>query len=195
MRLSLRNFGIGSTQVPAGNDSRFLERAYKPDAALYETFSRYNTDGNQSCLESGRLFLCGLWLPTGLTITSITAHSRSTAASVPLNQWFAMFDNSRNKLAVTVDDTTTAWAANALKTLVLAATFTTTYSGIHYLGIMVTATTVPTLSGLGAPPAVGALTPKLQGGSTAALTNPASCPATAGEPAVFLTSRPYMYVS
>jgi hypothetical protein len=87
-----------------------------------------------------------------------------------------------------VNDTTTAWAANARKTLALTSTFTTTYSGLYYLGIMVAATTVPTIKGNTAKTGgqLGAGAPSLGGTSTTGLTT--ALPATAAAPGLVTTS-------
>ena len=125
-----------------------LNRRYLISGALAETFDRNLCDEvNSAVLSSGRLSGAAIWLEAGMTISSISFHSATTAAGTPTNQLFGLFDSSRNLLMSSVNDTTTAWAANSLKTLALTSTFTTTYSGLYYLGIMVTATTVPTLKG------------------------------------------------
>jgi len=132
--------GVSSTPV--------LNRRYLISGALAETFDRNLCDEvNTAVLSSGRLSGAAIWLESGMTISSISFHSATTAAGTPTNQLFGLFDSSRNLLRSSVNDTTTAWAANSLKTLALTTTFTTTYSGLYYLGIMVTATTVPTLKG------------------------------------------------
>jgi hypothetical protein len=117
--------------------------------ALYETFDRNLCDEvNTSLLSTGSFVISRLFtLPSGTVVSSISFWSGTTAAGTPTNKLFGLFDSSRNLLRSSVNDTTTAWAANSLKTLALTATFTTTYSGLYYLGIMVTATTVPTIKG------------------------------------------------
>ena len=96
---------------------------------------------------SGRAHLHGIYLPKGVTITTISVVSGSAAVGTPTNQWFALCDSSRTVLRVTVNDTTAAWNASTVKPLALTSTFTTTYSGLHYIAICVTATTVPNFRG------------------------------------------------
>jgi len=108
-------------------------------------------------------------LPTGMTLSNIAFLSGSTAAGTPLNQWFCLYDQNYNALAVTADNTTTAWGTQTLRSLAIgntysagwnvASSFTTTYTGIYYLGIMVKATTVPTLVGGSINGTAAALTP------------------------------------
>lgn len=64
-----------------------------------------------------------------------------------------------------------------------------------YVGIMVKATTPPTLTGVAFANTIAqAVVPILGGGSTTTLTNPASAPATAGAITVAAT-MPYAYLS
>ena len=166
-----------------------LNNRYTIAGGLFETFDRNLCDEvNAAVLTSGRLSLGAIWLPAGTNISSISFFSATSAANAPTNQLFGLFNSSRNLLMSSVNDTTTAWAANSLKTLALTSTFTTTYSGLHYLGIMVTATGVPTLKGNTA--RVGgqlqASVPSMGGTSNTGLTT--ALPATANAPGTVTTS-------
>lgn len=171
----------------------FNESALK--GGLYETVERQAVADDLAALASGTLVLCAIDLPGGLLINNITFVSGATAVGTPLNQWFALYDGSTlKKLAVTADDTTTAWAANAAKTLAISGGYRTQGAGLFYLGCMVKATTVPTLSGVSLRAGVAGLTPKLCGTSTSGLTTPSTAP----DPAAALTTVngiPYAYVS
>jgi hypothetical protein len=146
-----------------------------------ETFPRHLVpEVNTALLSTGRLSLEAIAIRAGELITSISFFSATTAAGTPTNQIFGLYDNALGLLRATNNDTTTAWAANTRKTLSLTSTFTTTYTGLYYLGIMVTATTVPTIKGYTA--VTGAqlrgTAPNLGGtsstGLTTALPNPAA---------------------
>jgi hypothetical protein len=150
-----------------------------PSASAYESYARQACDANLAVLATGTLVLQAIYLPAGTVVSSITCVSGGTAAGTPTNQWFALYDQSLAKLAVTADDTSTAWAADSAKTLSFASPFVTTYSGLHYVGVMVKATTVPTLAGVATRASVIGLAPKLTGTSTGSLTTPATAPATA----------------
>ena len=127
----------------------------------------------------GTLVCLAITLPAGMTIGHIIFSSLNAAASTPTHWWFALLDSNLNLLAVTADQLTAAWAANTQKSLAIAttaqgtqSTFTTTYTGRHYLGIMMTATTRISLAasgqtGVGDP---SAFAPILFGSSTASLT-------------------------
>lgn len=157
--------------------------------ALYETFDRNICDEvNSAVLSTGRLSLQAIYIPAGVTITSISFWSATTALATGTNQLFGLYDVNLNLLRSSVNDGATAWAANSRKTLALTSTFTTTYSGLYYLGIMVAATTVPTLKGNTAKTGgqLGAGTPSMGGTSTTGLTT--ALPATAAAPGTVTTS-------
>lgn len=130
-------------------------------------------------LVSGRLQVAGgFLLLAGVTYTSLSFMA-NTAVVSPLNQWFCLVDQSRNVIVKTVDDTTTAWGANTIKTLAFSAPYTPVANIAVYGGIVVVATTPPQLDGVTVNAAVMALTPIITGSSTTGLTNPASLGATA----------------
>jgi hypothetical protein len=124
----------------------------------------------------------GTVLPGGRAVTSVSVRSGTTALSAGTNQWFCLIDQSLNVLAKTVDDTSVAWAANAAKTLNLSSVYTPANTIAAYVGVVVVATTPPSLlrTGGGANGNTLDQTPKMGGTSTAGLTNPASLGATAG---------------
>jgi hypothetical protein len=179
----------GGWKNTSNNVTPLLNNKKVLSGALYETVDRDLVDEvNTALLSSGRLSLQAIWLPAGITISSISFWSATTAAGTPTNQLFGLYDSSLNLLRSSVNDTTTAWAANARKTLALTSTFTTTYSGLYYLGIMVAATTVPTIKGNTAKTGgqLGAGAPSLGGTSTTGLTT--ALPATAAAPGLVTTS-------
>ncbi|MFF9894983.1 right-handed parallel beta-helix repeat-containing protein [Streptomyces longispororuber] len=133
-----------------------LEDLMRP-AGRYETTSRLRCGTSSSSASSGVLYLVPIWLPKGAVVSNLSFITGGTGVGTPTNYWFTLHDRSRVALARTADQTTTAWAANTTKTLAVAQTtagsassYTTTYSGLHYLGIMIKATTMPTLVGEGA---------------------------------------------
>lgn len=138
-------------------------------------------EANLAALTSGTLSLHAIYLRAGQRISSISFMSATTAAATPTNQWFALYDQNRALLRQTVNDGAAAWAANSIKTLPLTSPYTVTYTGLHYVGIMVTATTVPTLKGLAAKTAsqLAGLAPILHGNSSTGLTTAAPDPAAA----------------
>ena len=162
---------------------------FKPTAALYETVPSWQANSS-STLITTQLIVMAIALPKGLSIGFISFYSDATPLSVGVNQWFSLYNSSLVQLATTTDDGATAWAANTLKTLAVAqiasgasATFTTTYTGLHYLGIMVNATTPPTIKATGLVNtglvSSVSIAPILCGKSTTSLTAPTTFPTTA----------------
>ena len=182
----------------AGNaalTSRFAPlRADLPTAALAQTHPRAGVTISNlpGTLVSGRQSFCAIYLSAGMVISTITVCSGTTAAGTPTAQWFSLYDANRNKLAVTADDTTTAWGSNSYKTLTLSSPYTVPTSGIYYIGVMVAASTVPTMAGFLASTLVINLPPILCGADTTntGLTTPATAPATA---ATLTGSSNYFY--
>jgi len=119
-------------------------------AAIAETVPAGAGFGATTGGASGVVHLHGIYLPKGVTITTISFVSGATQAGTPTNQWFALCDSGRNVLRVTANDSSNAWGASTVKSLNLTSTFTTTYSGLHYLACCVTATTVPSFRGANA---------------------------------------------
>ncbi|MDX3555176.1 right-handed parallel beta-helix repeat-containing protein [Streptomyces europaeiscabiei] len=127
-----------------------LEVLVRP-SGRYETTSRLRA-GTTSTPTSGTLYLVPVWLPQGLAVSNISFVSGGTAMVTPTNWWFTLHNRSRVALARTADQLTAAWAANTVKTVAIAqatagaaSSYTTTYGGLHYLGVMIKATTVPSL--------------------------------------------------
>lgn len=171
--------------------------ALAPTGAISQTHERNSfAVGNLALLVSGTLRLAAIPLKKGQTVTSISFVSRTTAGSAMTNQWFGLFDSSRVCLAVTNDDTSTAWGANTVKTLNLTTPYAITTSGLYYIGLMVKGTTPPTLAGIAnAATVIPALTPVLGGDSTTGLTTPISTGGTATALSNVGTGYPYAYVS
>jgi hypothetical protein len=191
---------------PGGN-SRGISQAYVDRSSraawdptgILENLSRFRALANIAVLSTGRLSLvAGLVIPAGKAINTLTAFSGTTAPVLPTNQWFCLTDMARNVLVKTVDDGTTAWAANSEKGLATATTWTPTVDTPVYFGIMVAATTtVPSLSGLAsaaASIAVNGKVPIISGLSSTGLTNPASLGATAAA-LTAVGSIPYVQAS
>jgi hypothetical protein len=154
-----------------------VETLMRP-SGRYETTSRLRC-GTTSTPTSGTLYLVPIWLPKGQVVSNLGFVSGGTAASAPTNWWFTLHDRSKVALARTADQTTTAWAANTIKSLAIAQTtagaassYTTTYAGLHYLGVMIKATTVCSLISEGAVPDVLASVSPGFGGTDTALSTP-----------------------
>lgn len=166
----------------------------------YETMSRISSWASLADV-SGVLHLQPVWLPKGLVVSNLTWHNGGTAAVTPTNQWAALYDSSRVQLAITSNKTTTAIAANGKFTWAVATiasgpstTFTTTYSGLYYVGLMIAATTMPTPIGAQTVGNANLNTPAF-GQSDTAQTTPAAFPHTAIAPSAVGARYHYMVVS
>ncbi|MEH0431293.1 right-handed parallel beta-helix repeat-containing protein [Streptomyces stelliscabiei] len=174
---SVADASAGAEMSPFDTGFGGLESALRP-SGRYETTSRLRC-GTTSTPTSGTLYLVPIWLPKGLVISNLAFVSGGTAASVPTNWWFTLHNSAKVALARTADQTTTAWAANTIKSLAIAQTtagaassYTTTYSGLHYLGVMIKATTVCSLISEGAVPDVLASVAPGFGGTDTGLSTP-----------------------
>jgi hypothetical protein len=135
---------------PSSPDTFF--RRNLPRVGLYDSAG----DTGQVALATGVMTSVPIALRAGDVITNISVRSGATAAGTPTNYWVALYSSASTPalLSQSADQTSTAWAANTTKTLALASAQTITADGIYWVGIMVTATTPPTLLGTVAAPAI-----------------------------------------
>jgi len=167
-------------------DSNGAEYGFNPQvAAPYgvtgakaESIPRTLVGVNIAAVTSGTMVMQAIWLPAGMVVNNLIAHSGTTASATQTNRWMALYDNNRALLRQSTDQTTTVLAANTLYTAPITA-YTTTYSGIYYIGILTAATTANSLIGVTAAgnAAIRGQVPILTGTSSTGLTTTA--PATA----------------
>ena len=173
------------------HDSQGGEYTYAGPAAvnLGATGTLAETMPRETCPEvntvaptaSGTLFMQAIYLKAGQLVSNITISSATTAAGTPTNYFFALYDSARALKAVSANQTTTAWAANTVKTLAMTTPYRVPTSGLYYIGIMMTATTIITTKG-GTAKTGGQLAstvPILHGTSTTGLTTAMPDPAAA----------------
>lgn len=154
-----------------------------PTGTLAETMPRMTCPevNTAAPTASGTLFMQAIYLTAGQLISNIAISSATTAAGTPTNYFFALYSAARALRAQSANQTTTAWAANTLKTLAMTTPYLVPTSGLYYIGLMVTATTVPTTKG-GTAKTGGQLAstvPILHGISTTGLTTALPDPAAA----------------
>ena len=133
---------------------------------------------NVGPLSSGRLHMELVWYDAGEVVTSITWATNTTSGSGLTNRWSALFDINRNQLAISADDTSATWSGE--QTFTMTAAYTIPTSGFYYHGLCVVGSTVPTLRGFATLAGATDEVPIAAGSSSTGLTNPASCPSTAG---------------
>lgn len=176
------------------------EFSASPTGALAETFPRClgsaATATQAIGATTGTVYMAAIWLPAGLTVTNLNWITGGTAANTPTHWWLGLANASRVQVAHTADQTSGAIAANTLVGKALTATYTTTYTGLYYLLLSVTAAANPTATGLPAPSANLNLTAPLLAGASATVqsapgtdgTTVYAAPASAG-------GIPYMYLT
>lgn len=149
---------------------------------LAETIPReLVTETNTTMAASGTLNMQLIALRAGMLVSNITLCSATTAAGTPTHYMFGLFDSSRVPLANSTDQTSTAWAANTVKTLAMSTPYRVPTSGVYYIGYFMAAGTVPTLKGNTAKTGaqLAGTAPILQGSSSTGLTTSMPNPAAA----------------
>ena len=185
---------VAAGQLPLATQQDAL---FRRAGAIAETFSRAGASTtNGGGLVSGQMTLCAIPLLKGAVVSKITFVAGNPGATTPTNQWFGLWSAALAQLAVTADDTTTAWGANQEKQLTLTAPYTVLADGLFYLSCMVAAATVPNLTLIANSGGIANSAPILCARDTthAGLTNPASAPTNAAL-ATNLTVQPYAWVA
>ena len=149
---------------------------------LAETMPRETCpEVNTTAGATGTLFMQAIYLKAGQLVSNITIASATTAIGTPTNQFYALYDANRNLLAQSANQTTTAWAANTVRTLAMTTPYRVPTSGLYYIGLLQVATTIATIKG-GTAKTGGQLAgavPILHGTSTTGLTTALPNPAAA----------------
>lgn len=200
--MGLVNLGGGSSTPAAGSITRkelsALARSggWLPTGAIAQTFPRQNRIQDAVTCPTGTLVLMGgIVIPNGVPVASISFISSTTALSVGTHQWFCLVDRSLNVLRKTTNDTSTAWAANTVKTLNLSSSYTPSSDIEVYLGIVQVATTPATVWGVTGSGTVNTVGGAIAGRSTAGLTDPASLGATAAALSPVIGDAIWAYIS
>jgi len=135
------------------NSTDFLFFGGTAAASDYAKAPRFNMPRSDSASDTAALTTqvmttVALPLSAGDLVTKLAFKSGATAAGTPTNWWFSLYDTAGNLLSQTADQLTAAWAADTTKDLALATPYLVTVPGVYYAGIMVKATTPPTLVGI-----------------------------------------------
>lgn len=150
---------------------------WRPEGTKAENIARTQLEfKNASVLTSGTLYVVGgLVLPADEAITEIHFYSATTPATEPTHQWACLLDTSRKILAVSTDKTTTAWGANSKQSFTGLSYTAENNDKAVYVGLLVTATAVPTLQAKESVNTFpGSNAPILGGNSNTGLTTPLS---------------------
>lgn len=130
---------------------------------------------------TGILWVTRMPLPRAAVVTNLSFRTGATAVGTPANWWFGLWDPDGTLMAQTADQTSTAWATTTTKTLALSAVQTTTRTGLYYAGVMVKATTMPTILAAPNPLAAvggGLVTTQAVGAAVTTATYTTTAPAT-----------------
>jgi len=196
-RIYVKRTGTGNTGWLQMQTAQPSMMDLAPAGAITQTVPRGTfTISNIALLTSGTLLLQAVSLRAGTTATTINFLSRTTALVTGTNQWFGLFDSNRVCLAVTNDDTSTAWGSSSVKSLNLTTPYVVPTDGFYYIGIMVNASTVPTLGGVvNASSQPGNIAPILIGTSNTAQTTPFTVGATATALTASTAGFAYAYIT
>lgn len=128
-------------------------------------------------LTSGQLRLFSIPLPSGFVLTKMGWVSGTTAMAGPTNYWACLLDPALRVLATSADLLAAPWGANSAKNFSFASHTLKRAPGTYYAGIVVNATTPPSLLGTQDATVVAAAQVQiLSGNSSAGLSTPAGLP-------------------
>lgn len=174
----------------------YLNPTLNPDTVAFHrrNLPRLPIDDRTDALATGVLTTVPIYLQAGDTVTSLSFVAGATAGATMTHWFLALYDTSAVPalLAQTADQTSGAIAAGAVKTVALTAPVHITKGGVYRVGIMVAASTVPSLLGAVGSPAVLTGEPVLAEASGSGITTTA--PATVASPAA-QRAVPLVYVS
>lgn len=174
--MPIRN--TGTTPKPSALDA--WQQAWGVTGAKYESYSRLMAATGDTAFTSGTLQLFATPpLTAGDVIGSATFFQSGTAGVTQTHAWVCIVDpGNLNVLAKGTDDTS-VWAGTFVTKTLGGLAWTVPTTKAYYLGIVIAATTVPSLRGAAIPGGISNLAPRIAAISTTGLTTPASLGATA----------------
>jgi len=144
-------------------------------------------------------YIYSVRLDIGTVVGHVGYLTYTTAGTTMANQWMCLADSQGTVRAVTADQGTAAIPASTWASFAVGTAYTAAYTGQYYLGLMIKATTLPTLVAAASPQATfvtGTSVPgSLLGGasSTAQASPPALGSALIAPTAV--TAIPYLFAA
>src|SRR5450631_3672524 len=138
--------------MPTGFYRGFDERDYflqgSPNATFNENFSRESASTDLvASLQTGVVTSVACPLIQGDLITKISYIIGATAVGTPSHSWVALYTPAGVLMGQSADITSPTAAANTVITVTLATAQSIPTSGVYYVSISYTASTVPTLVG------------------------------------------------
>jgi hypothetical protein len=134
---------LGQTGAAGGQSAGLIGTT---SVLLAENVPHWAATANTTALATGVMTSVAIYLPKGLTVTSI-GHQYATTASSPGHVWAALYDTSATPALIgqSTDITNESGTAYSIVKHTLATAYTIPTSGVYYAGLMAT-TTVPTLA-------------------------------------------------
>jgi hypothetical protein len=93
----------------------------------------------------GTVYLYGICLPKGMTVTTVTFWAGTTAGATNTHTWAGLYSSGRTNVAVSSDITTAAWTASALRTFTMTTPYLVTADAFFYIGLALVGGTIPTI--------------------------------------------------
>ncbi len=155
-----------------------LAQPTEPASVVGVTVPRVLASASSAALTSGTVYCCGISLNKGVTVSNVSLFVAGTAESGGTHAWVGVANSSRTILGISADNTGATYfsGTNTAVTTALAAPFTTTYSGLHYVFVMVAMSAGATPVFAAAPAlvnaALGNVAPILCGSSSTGQTTP-----------------------
>lgn len=156
-----------------------------PTGATAQTFPRQLVTSAAEASASGVLTVTAISIPQDTVVNTINFVSGTQAGVTMTHQFAGLYDSSGKQLAISADLGAGAIAASTVipypvSTIAqgAASSFTTTYSGLYYVGIMVVASTQPTWQGVTGLVTDETIPPILSGTSDGTQTTPPAFPHT-----------------
>lgn len=130
---STQSLGVKWATAAGGGGLSEVSLGRQRAGAIVETVPRLlATNAGVVTPTSGRPYGSAVYLTAGQVITAIELFA-TTGASSPTSQVFGLTDSSYTVVALTTDDTSTAWASSTFKKLNLTTTYTVTTTGLYYV--------------------------------------------------------------
>lgn len=186
-----RFLGVVRDELATASDvARQAVAGVDPSTTMYRAnMRRLDATADLGALTTQVMTSVPVYLRRGDVVTNISVRSGATAAGTPTNYWFALYSNATTPalLGQTADQLTAAWGATTNKTLALASPVTIQADGTYWVGIMVKATTVPTLVGVSTTASAGIVTGERNLAQTSGSALTTTAPATIASPTAAAT--------
>ncbi len=167
-----------------------------PSGAIAQTIPPFLIATSATAVTSGQLYVYGIMLQAGVTISNISFLIGSTAGATLTHGWFALLNSSFLQVAHTADQTSGGLTANAFTTKALTTAYTPTVSGQFWIAYAVVATQQPTMAAYGTGQGgTGYAAIPVGGASTTGLTGPGTDGTTTYEGPTSAGAIAYGYVS